>query len=158
MQNAASCHTVADYFLMQLDQNVGDSITNLKLQKLVYYAQAWHLAIFGKMFFSDRIEAWAHGPVIPVLYRRFRDYKWNAIEVSDVQSNPYEELHPNDLAFLDQVWSTYGGHTAKQLERLTHSEEPWIEAYGDTLPGGACETEIDVDTMRRFYGGRLKAA
>src|SRR5689334_14747494 len=83
MRNLLSCDTVADFFLLQVDDLAGDTISNLKLQKLCYYAQAWSLALDGKPLFGERIEAWAHGPAIPALYGRFKKYGFQAIETSD---------------------------------------------------------------------------
>jgi uncharacterized phage-associated protein len=72
MSNSTSCHVVADYYLVRLDPTAGDSISNLKLQKLCYYAQAWSLALRGKPLFPERIEAWAQGPVVPELSGAWR--------------------------------------------------------------------------------------
>ena len=64
-----SCHDVAQYFLAQMDEDAGDLISNLKLQKLVYYAQGFALALHGRPLFRERVEAWTHGaPVVPELY------------------------------------------------------------------------------------------
>ena len=63
-----SCQDVANYFLSLCDEDAGDLISNLKLQKLVYYAQGFHLAISGEPLFDEKIMAWEHGPVIPQLY------------------------------------------------------------------------------------------
>jgi uncharacterized phage-associated protein len=60
-----SCHDVAKYFLSLTDEDAGDLISNLKLQKLVYYAQGFHLALYDELLFEETIEAWTHGPVIP---------------------------------------------------------------------------------------------
>ena len=153
--NLVSPHCVGDYFILQVDQNSGDSITNLKLQKLCYYAQAWSYALREKPLFVDKIKAWAHGPVIPSLYQRFKPYRWNAIDPSDLRSDPYEDLHKEDLLLLSSVWDRYGMLSGKQLEWLTHSEAPWKMAYGDRKPGSACNEEIKPEAMLAFYKGQL---
>lgn len=158
MQNNISCHQIADFFLLQIDQNSGDTISNLKLQKLCYYAQAWALTLDDAPLFPERIEAWAHGPVIPELYKRFKKYKWNAIDPSEVLTDPYRDLHDQDVEFLGDIWTQYGGLSAKQLERLTHSESPWKDAYGDTAPGGACHAEIEHQAMKSYYSRELNKA
>ena len=61
-----TCFDAADYFLSKIDEDAGDVITNLKLQKLVYYAQGFSLALCGRPLFAERIEAWQHGPVCPL--------------------------------------------------------------------------------------------
>lgn len=65
---------VAKYFLSKVEEDIGDGISNLKLQKLVYYAQAYHLAMYGEPLFGERVEAWEHGPVVPELYREYKIY------------------------------------------------------------------------------------
>jgi uncharacterized phage-associated protein len=158
MRNLLSCDVVADYFLLQVDPLAGDTISNLKLQKLCYYAQAWSLALDGKPLFGERIEAWAHGPAIPKLYRRFRQYGSGAIDPYDLVTNPIRDLHQEHRDRLDEVWRKYGSRTAAQLRNLTHSEEPWLKAWGDTPPGGKCTEEITHDSMRAFYRRQMKSA
>jgi uncharacterized phage-associated protein len=63
---------VAEYFLTLVDDEAGDSLSNLKLQKLVYYAQGFHLALTEKPLFDEAIEAWEHGPVVPGLYHKLK--------------------------------------------------------------------------------------
>lgn len=66
-----TCFDAADYFLSKIDEDAGDVITNLKLQKLVYYAQGFSLALCGRPLFAERIEAWQHGPVCPALFAKY---------------------------------------------------------------------------------------
>ena len=75
-----TCPDVAKYFLSNVDEEAGDMVSNLKLQKLVYYAQRFHLAIFGKPLFNEEIEAWAHGGlVVPDLYHRYKEHSASGI-------------------------------------------------------------------------------
>lgn len=69
---------VANFFVSRFQQ-AGDPLTNMKLQKLLYYAQGWHLALKGDALFDERIEAWPHGPVVPPVYGTFKHYRWNPI-------------------------------------------------------------------------------
>src|SRR5260221_3271487 len=92
-----SCFDVADYFI-RLANETGSFISNLKLQKLVYYAQAWHLGIKGAPLFQEDFQAWVHGPVIPELYQKYKSFAWQPI-VTDVTASL-----PTDVAtFLVQV-------------------------------------------------------
>lgn len=158
MRNLLSCDAVADYFLIHVDAQAGDTLSNLKLQKLCYYAQAWSLALEGKPLFRDRIEAWAHGPASPTLYRRFKKYGWQGIEPTDIVTDPARDLHADHKALLENVWELYGPLTGTQLEHLTHRERPWIDARGDTPPGEKCTAEITHGSMRAFYRRQLKSA
>lgn len=78
-----TCYNVADFFI-HLANETGSYISNLKLQKLVYYAQAWHLAIYATPLFEEDFEAWVHSPVIPALYREYKSFGWQPI-LKDVQ-------------------------------------------------------------------------
>ena len=158
MDNLLSCHTVADYFLIKVDYHAGDSISNLKLQKLCYYAQAWHLAFWRKPMFAETIEAWAHGQAIPNLYQRFKHYRWGSIDPQDLVTEPLNELAAEHTDFLDQVWAKYGRFSGRQLELKTHSEAPWKDAYGNTPRGGRCTAEITHRSMRDYYHRKLKNA
>lgn len=156
---------VADYFLRLVDEDAGDSISNLKLQKLVYYAQAWHLAITNRPLFSEDIQAWAHGPVIPCLYNKYRDFGWQPIrgQVWEPQAIPRPDsegtaMDEDTAGILDEVWEAYGQFTAKHLEKLTHSEDPWVAARLGYRPGDPCQEVISRDVMRDYYAEKLKHA
>lgn len=165
---------VADYFLRLVDEDAGDSISNLKLQKLVYYAQAWHLAITGEPLFADCIEAWAHGPVVPSLYSKYKIFGWEpirplvALQVNRLPvavswegvplprpDTPIPDIDPQTQGILDDVWAAYGQFTAKRLEELTHSEDPWIEAREGCRPGDPSNAIISHDAMRAYYASKL---
>ena len=158
MRNYLSCDTVADLFLVQVDPLAGDTISNLKLQKLCYYGQAWSLALRDVPVFSDPLEAWAHGPAVPSLYKRFRKYGSSAIDPYDIVSNPLRDLGGDTKEILLGVWTRYGRLTGTQLRNLTHREEPWVRARGSTPPGEACNAEITHDSMRSFYRRMLESA
>lgn len=141
---------VADYILRSAHAS-GSFVSNLKLQKLLYYVQAWHLAVFERPLFSERFQAWVHGPVIPEVYRRFNHYRWRNI---DEEVAP-PDLSPGTIAFVEEVLEEYGPLDARRLEYLTHREAPWIEARGDLPPDQPCEAEISEQAMQRFYRLRL---
>ena len=152
METTVSVNAVADYFIKRAHES-GDPITNLKLQKLVYYAEAWHLAIHGKPLTGEAFQAWIHGPVSRLLYARFKDNKWAPIV--DEVTEP--DLPGAVVDVLKDVWEVYGGLSALDLERMTHSEQPWIEARGGCPPDERCETVISPRTMGVFYSSKLKA-
>ncbi|RFS20461.1 DUF4065 domain-containing protein [Chitinophaga silvatica] len=145
-----TANKVADWFLAHLNTNAGDTISPLKLQKLVYYAQAWHLTKFNKPLFDEPIEAWVHGPVVPSLFYRFKDTCRegiiNSLEVSDVTDFPFAT---NQL--LEEVYFVYGEHSAGYLEKLTHSEPPWIEARRGLQIYEKNDTKITHEAMIEYY-------
>lgn len=121
-----TCFDAANYFLAQIDEDAGDLISNLKLQKLVYYAQGFHLAMFDKPLFSEPIEAWAHGPVVPVLYHNFKPYGSNSIPRPECIDFSIYDGDTREM--LDEVYKVYGQFSAWKLRNMTHEEPPWIEA------------------------------
>lgn len=157
MHNSMSSNAVADYFLALTDSNAGDTISNLKLQKLVYYGQAWHLAMRDEPIFAEAIQAWPHGPVVPLLYHRFKGYGWSSIDTTALITDPFEDLPACARDVLDQVYSAYGDFTGKQLEAMTHAEAPWIDARGRAEPLERSDAIITHDAMRRFYRARMAA-
>lgn len=124
---------VANYFLNQVDLDSGsDPLSNLKIQKLVYYAQGYHLAMFGKPLFDEEIEAWPHGPVIPSLYTEFKKYGAGPIEKPRILNNQLFSKEARDM--LDKVFAYYDQFSAIKLRSMTHNEPTWENNY---LPGRA---------------------
>lgn len=152
----ASVDAVADYLLTKVDTAEGDSITHLKLQKLVYYCQAWYLAYHdGDPLFDEPIEAWAHGPAVMSLWQRFKNRGWQAIDATKLVSDPFAELDASTRELIDEVWEAYGHLSGSQLRSLTHSEGPWVDAYGDHAPGQMCREEIPRDAMQHYYAAQI---
>ena len=140
-----SCHDVAQYFLAQMDEDAGDLISNLKLQKLVYYAQGFALALHGCPLFPERIEAWMHGPVVPELYQEYKPYGPDAIRhTGELDFSIYDE---RTRGLLDEVYAIYGQFSAWKLRDMTHSEPPWR----DTPPG----QEIRHDDLGSYFAARV---
>ena len=147
-----SCFDVADYFIW-LSQETGSFISNLQLQKLVYYAQAWYLGVYGEPLFQDDFEAWVHGPVIPVLYRAFKDFGWRPIEVAD---RSLEGLPENVFQHLDDVAEEYFGCSGFELERMTHAEDPWIRARGGAAPDELSSNIIQKSWIKEYFSTRVQ--
>jgi uncharacterized phage-associated protein len=117
---------VADYFIGTADYDSGDNITNLKLQKLLYYAQGFHVAMHdGQPLFSESVLAWKHGPVVKRVYSLYSHYKHRSIDQnSGFRADAYA---PEDRELLEAVYSTYGQYGATKLENMTHEESPWLK-------------------------------
>ena len=147
-----TARAIADFFIW-FSHDHGDQISNLKLQKLLYYAQAWFLALYDRPLFEERIEAWVHGPVVPPVYREFKSWGWQPIGV-DVAQSPFEGAVRDHL---NEVMAVYGVMSAFELERLTHSEAPWIDARGPIPEDEASTAVISHESMARFYRTRIHA-
>lgn len=131
-----TAQTVANYFLYKdnlEDESAG--ISNLKLQKLVYYAQGFHLAVFDKPLFKERVSAWAHGPVVPDLYHEYKEYGSNPIPF-DEDFDPTDYFDDGQLELLEEVFNVFGQFTAWKLRDMTHEEKPWLahEETGTRIP------------------------
>lgn len=125
------------------------SMTHKQLQKLCYYAQAWYCALYdGTPLFEDEVQAWVHGPVIPTLYTIYAGYKWLEIPKNEFDTSKFDD---KVLDVLNAVYDTYGDLTGDQLESLTHSEEPWIQARGSLKPWETSVAPITCDVMRTYY-------
>lgn len=142
----ATANQVAQY-IVNFFQQVGDPITNLKLQKLLYYVQGWHLGLRGIPAFDDRLEAWVHGPVQPEVYRMYSANRWNPI-VAEVEVPAL----PDDLVqLIGDVLETYGADSGYELELRSHREAPWLEARGALAPDENSNAVLANATMERFF-------
>ncbi len=150
-----SVHHVADYFILKVDRKAGDNMTHLKLQKLLYYAQAWFLAMHDRELFHNPLEAWRHGPVCREIYDRFRQLSWHPIPVSMTLTDP-GQLPEEVRDFLEEVWDVYGQFSATKLEELTHQETPWLTARAGAFPHHPSDSRITIEMMRDYYGERIK--
>jgi uncharacterized phage-associated protein len=117
---------IAEFFVASVDRDSGDVMTHLKLQKLLYYAQGFHLAMqSGQPLFPESLVAWTHGPVVPQVYFKYRLCGRHPID-------PPDGFEPNDfppevIEIVKEVNSLYGQFTASKLETMTHEEPPWIK-------------------------------
>lgn len=135
-----SAHEVAKYFLALVDEDAGDSISNLKLQKLLYYSQGFHLAMYHKPLFHEKIKAWDHGPVVPQVYHQYKEYGAGAIPKTDIDGRRYTD---KVRELLNEVYSVYGQFSAGKLRSMTHGEPPWRDT-----PSGE---EISQDAMEEYF-------
>ncbi len=136
----------ADY-LIAFSREVGDPLTNLKLQKLLFYAQGWFLGLHDRPLFDERIEAWPHGPVVPPIYGAFKKWGWSPIGDDVVVPEFSKEVKTH----LDELMSVFGGFNAYTLEQMTHNEQPWIEARGSLLPDEPSTSVISQESMRTHF-------
>jgi uncharacterized phage-associated protein len=142
----ATASQVAKY-IINFFQEAGDPVTNLKLQKLLYYVQGWHLGLRGTPAFDDRIEAWVHGPVQPGVYRAYNANRWNPI-VTEVQ---VPDLPAKLTQLIGDVLETYGADSGYELELRSHRETPWLDARGTLPPDENSTEELSHATMQRFF-------
>ena len=123
------------------------SMTHKKLQKLCYYAKAWYLAIYDTNPIHENFEAWVHGAVQPDLYQKYKAYGFGYIpKLSDTTHVPEEFL-----SFAREIYDSYGDLDGNDLERINHTETPWINARGGLKPWQGGNRIISEDDMKEYY-------
>ncbi|MEO5374892.1 MAG: DUF4065 domain-containing protein [Alphaproteobacteria bacterium] len=144
---SVSVDSVADYLLMKIDPEAGDSITNMKLQKLLYYCQGWHLAAYGVPLFNASIEAWEHGPVVRGVWGRFSRHGPQSIPPDEARPDRAMAIPEPMRRLIDDVWDRYGEMHAYRLRDMTHEEAPWREVYREDCR----DAVIPDEAMRLFF-------
>ena len=122
-----------------------------KLQKLCYYAQAWSLVWDDASLFSERIEAWANGPVVRDLYGEHR----GRFHISSLRKGKASRLDSDQRDTVNAVLAFYGDMEPAALSDMTHREQPWRETRAEAglSPGERGEAEIPLGTMAEYYDG-----
>ena len=138
------------YLFEQLEE-----VTPLMLQKLLYFIQGIHLMLYGKPMFAEECEAWGHGPVYREVYDLFRDFKYNPIDDARfaVLEGASEKLTDEERRVMDLVVNTFGMYGGKVLEKITHNEDPWMEAregYPDSIPS---HETLSKKRIMEYYRG-----
>jgi uncharacterized phage-associated protein len=123
-------------------------MTAMKLQKLVYYAQAWSVVWDERPLYPERIEAWANGPVVRDLY----DVHRGSFEVSEWPRGDAGRLTAQERATVDSVLQFYGHRSAQWLSELTHREQPWLSARRGLPDGERGNREITLAALEEYYG------
>ncbi len=138
----ASAHDVAAYILARQGR-----MTAMKLQKLVYYSQAWAVVWDERPLFPERIEAWANGPVVRDLYDAHR----GQFEVAEWPRGDAGRLSAGERATVDTVLAFYGDRSAQWLSDLTHREQPWLLARRGLPDGERGNREITLSSLEEYY-------
>lgn len=144
-----SALAVANYIL----QNSDTAITNLKLQKMLYFIQGFSLSRRNKPIFDDEIQAWTYGPVVPVVYREYMDYG----------SSPISKTAPADIiiepdirSFLNALINSMRGYSAADLVRMTHlSDTPWSTIWDN---GRGRFNRIPISLIKDYFDRKLSTA
>jgi len=139
----AKVHDVAAYIISKVR-----NIDAMKLQKLLYYSQAWSLVWDKRPLFSSTVEAWANGPVVREVFKAYQgQYK-----ITEPRFGNKDGLNPNEKGTVDAVLKFYGPKTGFYLSQLTHRERPWMDARRGLAPGDFGCNEITKSAMLEYYG------
>jgi uncharacterized phage-associated protein len=134
---------IGQYFLSK-----NPELTDIQIQKLVYYAYSWYMVKNnGKKLFEENPQAWIHGPVFRTLFDNMKNYK------NFSQTNQVENIDKDVTDFLDVIFNIYGKYSGNELEKLTHSELPWIKARNGLKPHEFSQNIILDEDILKCYGG-----
>jgi uncharacterized phage-associated protein len=145
-----SCLDVARYFIIRAYEDGKEaSMTNMKVQKLLYYAQSLYLALYDEPLFEDEIQAWRYGPVCPPAYHFYSDFEAKQLPVPD--RDFVTVLPHNTRSLLEEVWDYFGTYHAYFLSDMTHLEYPWRKARRNLPPTASSVEPIALPDMH-FLG------
>jgi uncharacterized phage-associated protein len=128
-------------------------ITPLALQKILYYIQGIFMVNYGRPLFSEECQAWVHGPVYEKVYDMFKGFKYNPIEDKRfvIFRDRFQMLTDEEKKVIDMVLNSFGMYSGKTLERITHKEAPWADAYDDDNVCGYTNEPITKDAIRDYF-------
>ena len=133
------CLNVARYFIIRAyEDGIEAEMTNMKVQKLLYYAQSLHLALYNEPLFAEQIQAWRYGPVCPPAYKFYSEFEAKQLPIPDKES--LLQLPREKKELLEEIWEYFGRYHAYKLSDMTHVEFPWKKARKG-LPPQASSTE-----------------
>ena len=138
---------VAKYFIIRAYEDGREyQMTNMKIQKLLYYSQCLYLALFNEPLFAEEIQAWRYGPVCPSAYRFYSEFEAQQLPIPSKEN--LTEITPEIKEVLEEVWQYFGEYHAYYLSDLTHLEFPWKKARKG-LPSYESSTEpIFLEDLR----------
>ncbi|MCF4968141.1 Panacea domain-containing protein [Nostoc sp. CMAA1605] len=123
----SNCLDVARYFIVRAyEDGIEADMTNMKVQKLLYYSQSIHLALFDQPLFNEEIQAWRYGPVCPPAYRFYSEFEAQQLPIPEKEF--LSQIPDGQKEVLAEVWEYFGGYHAYRLSGMTHLEFPWIKA------------------------------
>mgnify|MGYP000826669931 FL=1 len=136
---------IANKIISKTDLEHGDTISNLKLQKMLYYQQGFHLAYFGTPLFDEDIVAWQYGPVVPSVYKEYKSFESNSISTSKEGIS----LSDDEEELFNNVYEEYNQFSAVALMKMTHEESPWKTTEINSV--------ISRDKMAAFFKTQIEA-
>lgn len=136
---------IANKIISKTDLEHGDTISNLKLQKMMYYQQGFHLAYFGTPLFDEDIVAWQYGPVVPSVYQEYKSFESNSISTSKEGIS----LSDDEEELFNNVYEEYSQFSAVALMKMTHEESPWKTTEINSV--------ISRDKMAAFFKTQIEA-
>ena len=145
--NNINCLDVAKYFIVKAYEDGQElEMTNMKIQKLLYYTQSIYLALYDEPLFNDNLEAWRYGPVCPPAYHYY--YKFESQQLPIPKVREINNLTPEIKALLDEVWWYFGEYHAYQLSNMSHIEFPWRKARAGLPSSASSHNKIELNELK----------
>ena len=142
-----NCLDIARYFIMRAyEDGIEAEMTNMKVQKLLYYVQSLHLALYNELLFEEEIQAWRYGPVCPPAYKFYSDFEAKQLPIPRKES--LLQLPSKTTELLEEIWRYFGGYHAYRLSDMTHGEFPWKKARKGLPPEASSIEPILIDDMK----------
>ena len=142
----ATANDVAMYFVCQADTDAGDVVTNLKVQKLLYYAQGASLALRGIPLFEEDFERWQHGPVVREIYHSLKEFRSSHIAIPTACADA-ANLTGEERSLLSEIYNKFGQFSAWRLRDMTHAEEAWKA----TSPNAVISKDLIRDSFQKHH-------
>ena len=143
---------VAEWIVRHSAEDLAVPVDPMSLEKMVYYAQCFYLALKREPLFMDEIHAWRFGPVVRSVYDRYSAFDSNPIVLEE---GDWPSLDEKIEDYLVQIVSFFGRYTALKLSDATHSEEPWIIArHGLSRPQNS-DVLMPVQQLKQYYCGLI---
>ena len=140
---------VARYFIIRAyEDGIEAEMTNMKVQKLLYYAQSLHLALYNEPLFAEEIQAWRYGPVCPPAYKFYSEFEAKQLPIPDKES--LLQLPREKKELLEEIWEYFGGYHADKLSDMTHLEFPWKKARKGLPPQASSTEPILLNDMKEL--------
>ena len=140
---------VARYFIIRAyEDGIEAEMTNMKVQKLLYYAQSLHLALYNEPLFAEEIQAWRYGPVCPPAYKFYSEFEAKQLPIPDKES--LLQLPREKKELLEEIWEYFGGYHAYKLSDMTHLEFPWKKARKGLPPQASSTEPMQLNDMKEL--------
>jgi uncharacterized phage-associated protein len=149
MERGYSVIEVANSVVAECDAERGEIISNLKLQKMLYYLQGFFIAIFDKKLFNEPIVAWTYGPVVVVAYRHFKKFGKGAIQLKRNEKKII--LFGKEYNLFKNVMKEYGQFSAIKLMEMTHEEPPWKATFNECP-----RKEITYNRLKEYFKTQIE--
>lgn len=127
-----------------------EEITQLALQKLLYFIQCANIMINNKKMYDNHCEAWVHGPVFPIIYDNYKEFGYRPIEYNFTPKNVDEYLSSEEKELIRKILNIYGKYNGKILEKITHEESPWLLTRGCLDSSAPCSEKIEFDRIEDY--------